>query len=76
MTTVTLEEAQANLATLIAKLKPGEEVLITQQGRALARLLAEPTDQRAPRRPGSAIGQLTIVEDDDAHLHDFKEYMP
>ena len=76
MTTVTIEQAQANLAGLIADLKPGEEVLITQQGRAVARLLAEPTDQRAPRRPGSAIGQLTIVEDDDAHLHDFKEYMP
>lgn len=76
MTTVTLEEAQANLARLIAKLKPGEEVVITQQDRAVARLLAEPTNARRPRRPGSAIGKLTIVEDDDVHLDDFKEYMP
>ncbi len=28
------------------------------------------------RQPGSAIGKLTIIEDDNAHLEDFKEYMP
>lgn len=33
--------------------------------------------QALPRRKaGSAKGILQIVEDDDAHLDDFKEYMP
>lgn len=76
MTTITIEEAQANLAGLIAELKPGEEVLITQQDRPIARLMVEPNNARAPRRPGSAVGKLTIVEDDDTHLDNFKEYMP
>jgi antitoxin (DNA-binding transcriptional repressor) of toxin-antitoxin stability system len=75
MTTVTLKEAQANLAGLIAELKPGEEILITEEDRPVARLVAEAANARKPRRPGSAIGKLTIVEDDDAHLDDFREYM-
>jgi hypothetical protein len=28
------------------------------------------------RQLGGAIGRLTIVEDDESHLEDFKEYMP
>ena len=76
MTTITIEEAQANLARLIAELKPGEEVLIIQKDRPVARLTVEPNNARAPRRPGSAVGKLTVVEDDDAHLDDFKQYMP
>ena len=75
MTTVTIEKAQANLAGLIAELKPGEELLITQEDRPVARLVAEPANRRVPRQPGSAIGKLRIVEDDDTHLADFKEYM-
>ncbi len=76
MTTATLEEAQAHLPLLIANLKPGEDVLITQGDRPVARLVAEPVRQRKPRRPGGAVGELIIVEEDDEHLEDFKEYMP
>ncbi|NQT13753.1 MAG: type II toxin-antitoxin system prevent-host-death family antitoxin [Planctomycetes bacterium] len=76
MTTATIEEAQANLAGLIAELKPGEEVLITQRDRPVARLVVEPPNTRPPRQPGSAIGKLAVVEDDDTHLGAFKEYMP
>jgi antitoxin (DNA-binding transcriptional repressor) of toxin-antitoxin stability system len=76
MTTITLEEAQANLAGLITALKPGDEVLITQQDRPIARLTVEPNNTPAPRRPGSAIGKLSIVEDDDTPLEDFREYIP
>ena len=76
MTTITLEEAQANLAGLIAELKPGEEILIVEKDRPVARLTAESPNARKPRQPGSAIGKLTIVEDDEAHLRDFKEYIP
>ncbi len=75
MTTVTLEEAQANLAGLIAELKPGDEIRITEKGRLVARLLAEAPNARKARQPGSAVGKLKIIEDDDAHLDDFREYM-
>lgn len=76
MTTVTLENAQANLAALIGRLKPGEEIVILQSERPVARLVATSGNERLSRRPGSAIGELIIVEEDDSHLEDFREYMP
>jgi len=76
MTTVSVEEVQAHLPALIAALKPGDELIIIQQDRPVARLVAEPSRTEEPRRPGSAVGQLFIVKDDDSHLEDFKEYMP
>ena len=76
MTTATIEEAQVNLAALIANLKPGEELVIVQRNRPVARLVAEHGENAGVRQPGSAIGKLTIVEDDDAYLEDFNDYMP
>ncbi|MCD4728602.1 MAG: type II toxin-antitoxin system Phd/YefM family antitoxin [Pirellulales bacterium] len=52
MTTATIEEAQAHLATLIAQLKPGEEVVIVERDRPVARLVAERGEI-----PGSAARQ-------------------
>ena len=76
MPTTTIEDAQARLAAWISKLKPGEELVIIQRDRPVARLVAEPAPARKPRQPGSAIGKLIIVKDDDSHLEDFQEYMP
>jgi antitoxin (DNA-binding transcriptional repressor) of toxin-antitoxin stability system len=73
--TITLEEAQANLAELIARLIPDEEVLITQNEQPIAKLIRQSQELRQPRRPGSAKGKLIILADDDEHLEDFKEYM-
>jgi antitoxin (DNA-binding transcriptional repressor) of toxin-antitoxin stability system len=73
--TVTIEEAQAKLPELIAHLAAGEELVITQNELPIARLVAESTSVRKPRRPGSAKGLLTIISDDDDHLADFAEYM-
>jgi antitoxin (DNA-binding transcriptional repressor) of toxin-antitoxin stability system len=75
MPTTSIEDAQARLAAWISKLKPGEELVIIQRDRPVARLVAEPSPANKPRQPGSAIGKLTIVEDDDSHLEDFREYM-
>jgi prevent-host-death family protein len=73
---VSIEEAQAHLAELIAGLRPGEELVITQNERPVARLIAQGRETRQPRKPGSAKGKLVILADDDEHLQDFKEYMP
>ena len=72
MTTATIEEVQASLPSLISNLKPGEEVVILEHDRPVARLIGEPRQ----RKLGGGIGKLVIVEDDDSHLDDFKEYMP
>jgi prevent-host-death family protein len=74
--TVTVEEAQAHLGELIAKLIPGEEVIITQGAQPVAKLVGQRTVGRQPRQPGSAKGLLTILAEDEGHLEDFKEYMP
>jgi antitoxin (DNA-binding transcriptional repressor) of toxin-antitoxin stability system len=76
MVTATIQEAQVHLSSLIAQLKPGEELVIIERNRPVARLVAEQSEEPGPRKPGIAIGKLKIIEDDDAHLEDFKEYMP
>jgi antitoxin (DNA-binding transcriptional repressor) of toxin-antitoxin stability system len=75
MTTVTIEEAQANLPELIDHLANGEELVITRNELPVARLLAEGKPKRKPRMAGSAKGMLTILADDKEHLTDFAEYM-
>lgn len=72
---ISIEEAQAHLAELIAGLQPGEELVITQNERPVARLIAQSREERQPRQPGSAKGKLVILADDDEHLQDFKEHM-
>jgi antitoxin (DNA-binding transcriptional repressor) of toxin-antitoxin stability system len=74
-TTVTLEEAQAKLPELVANLSAGEEVLIVQNERPIAKLVGQGAAVRKPRRPGSAVGKLTILAEDDEHLIDFEAYM-
>jgi len=75
MTVMTVDEAQACLLELVSKLRPGEEVALTQKDRVVAKLVAEPAQRLSPRQPGSAVGLLTIVADDDEHLNDFAPYM-
>ena len=71
-----IEEAQAKLPELIDTLAPGEEVIITRNQQPVAKLVAQQRHIRKPRRPGSAKGTLRILVEDDAHLDDFKDYMP
>ena len=73
--TVTLTQAQANLAELIHRLPPGEQLVITENDRPVARLTAEPPAPAKRREPGLWKGMIEIVEDDDEHLKDFEEYM-
>jgi predicted RNase H-like HicB family nuclease len=42
----------------------------------LGRPIPEFKARRGHRQLGGGIGKLTIVEDDESHLKDFKEYMP
>jgi antitoxin (DNA-binding transcriptional repressor) of toxin-antitoxin stability system len=75
MSSVTIEIAQANLPDLIARLQPGEALVITQNEKPVARLVAEEKPKRLPRKAGNCKGMLAIVTDDEEHLKDFAEYM-
>lgn len=74
-TTVPVEEAQAKLPELIAKLSPGDEVVITQNNQPVAEL--RPVGRVKPQpKFGACKGMLTVVAEDDERLQDFTEYMP
>ena len=49
--------------------------MITRDQKPIARLLAEQSAKRQPRKAGSAKGLLTILAEDDEHLKDFSEHM-
>jgi antitoxin (DNA-binding transcriptional repressor) of toxin-antitoxin stability system len=74
--TISIEDAQAHLADIIAGLEPGKELIITKNERPVAKLIAQEMEVLQPRIPGSAVGKLIIHSDDDEHLRDFREYMP
>lgn len=74
MQTVTLEEAQSQLAKLIAQIGDGENVVITQDDKPIAKLV--PIDTQKPRRQaGTAKGMVWMAPDFDEPLEDFKDYM-
>jgi antitoxin (DNA-binding transcriptional repressor) of toxin-antitoxin stability system len=73
MPTITLEEAQSRLAEVIDNLPAGEPVVITRDGRPVARLVRELP--RGVPVPGRCKGMLVVHAEDDEHLKDFAEYM-
>lgn len=76
MSSLTIQEAQAKLSELIHDLKPGDEVVITDNDRPVARLVAAEQRQRSPRCPGTLRGTVKYMAPDfDAPLDDFTEYM-
>ncbi|MBC7080590.1 MAG: type II toxin-antitoxin system Phd/YefM family antitoxin [Methanothrix sp.] len=64
---VNIHNAKTILSKLLAQVKEGEETIIAEAGRPIARLV--PVVERPARRlPGSAKGEVTITPDFDAPL--------
>jgi antitoxin (DNA-binding transcriptional repressor) of toxin-antitoxin stability system len=75
MPTVSIEDAQSRLSELIHQLTLGDELIITENERPVARLVAELGIRRPPRL-GTMRGSVTFMAPDfDAPLDDFQEYM-
>lgn len=75
MTVVELYQAEGQLEKLVEEAEAGEEILITRDGKPVARLVAPAAESSAERVPGSAKGLFTVPDDFDAPLDDFREYM-
>jgi antitoxin (DNA-binding transcriptional repressor) of toxin-antitoxin stability system len=77
MVTVTLEEAQEKLPQLLENALPGEEIIVTRNNIAVARIQPTPeASAKKPRQPGSAKDKLIyMAEDFDATPEDFADYM-
>ena len=74
MTFITIEEAQAQLAELIRRLIPGEELILTEGDRPVARLVRTAPRERKPRQSGTLKGTvLYMAPDFDEPLDDFEE---
>jgi prevent-host-death family protein len=76
MSTVSIQEAETRLSELIHQLKPGDEVIITENNQPVARLVsAGAPPQKMPRNPGTLRGTVAYMSPDfDAPLDDFKDY--
>lgn len=71
---ITLEEAALRLPQLIEETKSGEEIVITQNSIAVARLVPMKNEEQRPQF-GSANKVITYMADDfDAPLDDFADY--
>jgi antitoxin (DNA-binding transcriptional repressor) of toxin-antitoxin stability system len=77
MTRLSLQEAQAQLPDLVHALGSGDEVVILEGDKPIARLVpATEKPTSPPRRPGTLRGTiLSMAPDFDAPLEDFGEYM-
>ncbi len=73
-TTISIDEAQTNLAKLIHQLPPGEEIIITENQQPVAKLVGQNRPLRR-RQPGRCKGMISLLIEDDEHLEGFKEYM-
>lgn len=71
MQQINLTEASKHLPELIEAANRGEEIIITKDDQPIAKLVPF----KRGRRAGSAKGLVTISEDFDEPIDDFKDYM-
>jgi antitoxin (DNA-binding transcriptional repressor) of toxin-antitoxin stability system len=74
-TTVTIEEAAANLEKLITGLAAGDEIFITKNQHVVAKLVVDA--EAKPPRPAPGFGKgsiLYMAPDFDAPLEEFEDY--
>jgi prevent-host-death family protein len=71
---VNIEEAKNRLPSLIQQVIQGEEIVITMDDKPVAKLVSVSATKPQPQF-GSARGLITMSDDFDEPLDDFKEYM-
>jgi prevent-host-death family protein len=71
---IELEEAKAQIASLLQTALDGEEIIITHNEQPVLKLVPI-SAIKSRRRSGSAKGLITMSDDFDELLEDFAEYM-
>jgi len=71
---IDLSHAQVQLAELVQQAARGEDVILTDAGMPVAKIVPIAHAQ-GPREFGSARGLIHMSDDFDAPLEDFGEYM-
>jgi antitoxin (DNA-binding transcriptional repressor) of toxin-antitoxin stability system len=75
MPAITIEEAQAQLPEILARLNPGDQIAIIQAGEEIARLTRSGRQQWPCKAGSYRKSEFWMAPDFDAPLDDFKEYM-
>ncbi len=75
MAILNLDDAQANLRDIVTALQPGEEVVITDNGEPLAKLIRTQRTSGPCQAGCYRKADFWMAPDFDAPLDDFKEYM-
>lgn len=70
---IDLDQAQRRLKELVEKAGRGEEVVLTESGKPVAKIVSL-SSGTVKRRFGSARGLLRVHDDFDAPLDDLREY--
>lgn len=73
--TISVQHAVAHLAELVRTLEPGDEIVLTQDDRPVARIVPG-GPRRSRRTAGACKGMLAVRTEDEEHLDGFREYMP
>ena len=74
--TIPIQQADGQLVDLVRDLGPGDEIVLTDGGRQLARIVPEIAPPGV-RRPGACKAMLEVLSDEDhVILEHFKEYLP
>jgi antitoxin (DNA-binding transcriptional repressor) of toxin-antitoxin stability system len=76
--TIPIEKASAQLTGLVRALRPGDEIVLTDNDQPIARIVPSNGSTTTQKRvAGQCQGMLEIIDDsDDVILDHFKEYMP
>lgn len=76
MQQINIADVSKNISELIEAAIRGEEILITKDDQPVAKLVpVPPVKKRRPAKAGSAKGLVTISDDFDEPLEEFKDYM-
>lgn len=77
MQTMPLDQAEGHLGEIVAKLSPGEEIVLTRNEQPVATLRAVPTSTSAQPRFGTLRGSIVYIAPDfDAIPEGFEDYLP
>ena len=74
MTQLDITQAKADISKVLDLAIQGEEIVITQDNKPVAKISPIPPVLRSLKR-GSAKGKVWMSDDFDEPLEDFKEYM-
>lgn len=73
---IPIEQVQNHLKELVHQLTPGDEILITENDRTVARLVYEGSAEASRPKPGLGKGSIIYMSPDfDEPLDEMKEYM-